>query len=171
MYALHQIVDTLDKDIYGGEVFEQIQALHSSKYEYGTPAEYYGENNDIFGFGEVSAWGTLKSIIQSSYDYRDSLKLALGDKEDIYYSIIESLDRGHEWYAAEKEGDVKSPIVRERFMKDEFERVYRKNPDGKFYGQFGRCHTQKDGNAKRCYDYYMNSIANRINDIDESTAN
>lgn len=172
IYALNEIVDTLDKNIFGGEVFEQIQALKSSRYEYGTAADFYAENDyEIFGFGEVSAWGTLSSIIQSSYDYRDSLKLALGDKEEIYYSIIESLERGQEWFAAEKVGDVKSPIVRERFMKDEFERVYRAYPDGKFYGQFGRCHTQRDPNARRCYDYYMNSIAKRINDIDESTRN
>ena len=73
VYALNQLVDTLDKDIYGGEVFEQIQALHSSGYEFGTAADFYADDIDAgFGFGEVSAWGTLNSIIQSSYDNRDS---------------------------------------------------------------------------------------------------
>jgi hypothetical protein len=90
------------------------------------------------------------------------------EKEEIYYSIIEGLERGQEWYASEKKGDLKSPIVRERFMKDEFERVYVKWPNAKYYGQFGRCHLHKDQNAKRCYDYYMNSVANRLLEIDSS---
>jgi hypothetical protein len=172
LYALDQIIDTLDNTIYGGEVFEQIQALQSSEYEYGTAADFYSDEDDLgFGFGQISAWGTLHSIIISSYEYRDSLKLALGENEEIYYSIIESLDKGHEWYASEKKGDVKSPIVRERFMKDEFERVYRRDASGKYFGQFGRCHLHKDEGAKRCYDYYMNSVANRINDIDTSLEN
>ncbi|MBD3638329.1 MAG: hypothetical protein HUJ25_13335 [Crocinitomicaceae bacterium] len=172
IYALDQIVDTLDKHIFGGEVFEQIQALRSSKFEYGTAADFYGDEDEIgFGFGQISAWGTLSSIIQSSHDYRDSLKIALGDKEEIYYAIIASLEKGREWYLSEKKGDVKSPIVRERYMKDEFERIYKKYPNDKFYGQFGRCHLHKDKSARRCYDYYMNSVASRINEVDPSLKN
>lgn len=72
---------------------------------------------------------------------------------------------------SQKKGDLKSPIVRERFMKDEFERVYKAWPNSKFYGQFGRCHLHKDQNAKRCYDYYMNSVANRLSEIDSSLNN
>lgn len=171
IYALAEIVDTLDKNIYGGEVFEQIQALKSSEFEFGTAASFYDEQPRGFGFGEISAWGTLSSIIQSSYDNKDSLSVELGDKADMYFSIIKSLEVGQEWYVTEKVGDVKSPIVRERFMKDEFERIYRKYPGHKFYGQFGRCHLHKDNSAKRCYDYYMNSVANRINDIDPALEN
>jgi hypothetical protein len=126
---------------------------------------------DVFGFGDVSAWGTLRSIIYSSYKFRDSLSQVLGDQEETYFSIIEGLEKGQEWFMSERMGDVKSPIIRERFMKDEFERIYKKRKGEKFYGQFGRCHLHKDETAKRCYDYYMNSVANRINDIDSSLEN
>lgn len=56
-------------------------------------------------------------------------------------------------------------------MCDEFERVYKFWPNSKYYGQFGRCHLHKDQNAKRCYDYYMNSVANRLAEIDTSLKN
>lgn len=172
VYALNQIVDTLDKNGYGGEVFEQIQGLNSSDFSRSTAEDFYLEDeNAVFGFGDVSAWGTLNSIIQSSYNYRDSLTPILGDKAEEYYAIIEGLDKGHEWFISERNGDLKSPIIRERFMKDEFERIYNKRRGEKFYGQFGRCHLHKDETAKKCYDYYMNSVANRINDIDSSLTN
>ena len=172
IFALDQIVDTLNKNVFGGEVFEQIQALKSSEFEFGSAADFYSEDDaNGFDFGQVSAWGTLNSIIQTANNYRDSLRQALGDQEEIFYAIIGGLEKGHEWYVSEKRGDLKSPIVRERFMKDEFERVYRKYPGAKYYGQFGRCHLHKDEKAKHCYDYYMNSVANRINDIDPSLNN
>lgn len=172
LYALDRIVDTLDTRVYGGEVFEQIHSLRSSEFELGSAADFYAEVEETgFTFGQVSAWGSLKSIIESSREYRDSLGPVLGEKEEIFYAIIEGLEKGREWYISEKKGDLKSPIVRERFMADEFERIYRSHPDDKFFGQFGRCHLHKDDKAKRCYDYYMNSVANRINDIDSSLTN
>lgn len=172
IYALNQIVDTLDNSVDGGEVFEQIKGLATSEYKNAGAAAFYSEEtNANFVFGQVSAWGTLKSIINSSYKFRDSLAIALGDKAVDYFSIIEGLERGQEWYASEKKGDLKSPIIRERFMKDEFERVYRAWPNSKYYGQFGRCHLHKDQNAKRCYDYYMNSVANRLTEIDSNLSN
>ncbi|UKN01921.1 hypothetical protein K6119_00125 [Paracrocinitomix mangrovi] len=173
IYALDQIVDTLDGDVEGGEVFEQIHALKTSNYEFGSARDFYADEEDgmIFTFGEVSAWGSLSSIIETSKKYRDSLKKELGPNEDIYYAIIESLEKGREWYITERSGDVRSPIVRERFMRDEFSRIYELYPGAKYYGQFGRCHLHKDSDAKRCYDYYMNSVASRINELDSSLTN
>ncbi|MEX1003346.1 MAG: hypothetical protein WDZ35_14600 [Crocinitomicaceae bacterium] len=172
IYALNQIVDTLDRSVFGGEVFEQIEGLNTSPFKNGQAADFYGEETDNrFGFGEISAWGTLSSIIISSYEFRDSLAPVLGENEAIYYAIIASLEKGKIWYQTEKEGDLKSPIIRERFMRKEFERIYRLYPDSKFYGQFGRCHLHKDKSARKCYDYYMNSVANRINEIDSSLNN
>ena len=172
VYALDQIVDTLDDTGAGGEVFEQIKGLTTSEYENGTVVDFYGDNEgNVFGFGEVSAWGTLSSIISISRENKDSLELVLGDDAEIYFSILEGLEKGREWYITEKKGNLRSPIIRERFMKDEFERVYKEWPGAKYYGQFGRCHLHKNEGAKRCYDYYMNSVANRINEIDTALEN
>lgn len=173
VYALNEIVDTLDGSGEGGEVFEQIQALATSNYKEGGPDAFYSnpDDNFAFQFGQVSAWRSLESIILGAYKYRDSIVPVLGKDSTAFYSIIESLEIGREWYVTEQHGDVKSPIIRERFMAEEFGRVYKKDIDGKYYGQFGRCHLHKDQDAGRCYDYYMNSIANRINDIDPSLEN
>jgi hypothetical protein len=173
IYALDLMVDTLNPRVKGGEIFEQIKALATSDYADAGAAAYYAnpDDNFTFQFGQVSAWRSLESIIDGANENKDSLKVALGKDSTIFYSIIESLEIGHEWYITEEVGDVKSPIIRERFMADEFERVYLADKEGKFYGQFGRCHLHKDQDAGRCYDYYMNSIANRINDIDASLDN
>ncbi|MEO9531758.1 MAG: hypothetical protein ABJG68_13340 [Crocinitomicaceae bacterium] len=170
--ALNLIADTLDTSVPGGEVFEQIKALGTSEYEYGTAADYYADGTTGgFGFGQVSAWESLSSIIKISLKYEESLKKELGKDSTIYFSIIESLEVGHEWYVTELKGDVRSPIIRERFMQDEFERVYNSDPTSKFYGQFGRCHLHKNQRMSSCYDYYMNSIANRIGEINDSLKN
>ena len=161
-----------DKSIQGGEVFEQIKALASSDYKDAGPAAFYSDPEITgFGFGQVSAWESLESIINGANENLDSLVTVLGADSTSFYSIIESLEIGHEWYTTEQNGDVKSPIIRERFMAEEFERVYRQDMESKYYGQFGRCHLHKDQDPGRCYDYYMNSIANRINDIHPSLKN
>ncbi len=173
IYALNDIVDTLDTKVKGGEVFEQIKALATSEFSQAGPATFYSSDDDLFGFqfGEVGVPTSLKSIITTSNQNRDSLTLVLGKDSTTFYSIIESLSVGQEWYVTEQVGDVKSPIIRERFMAEEFERVYLKDMESKYYGQFGRCHLHKDQDAGRCYDYYMNSIANRINEINPALEN
>lgn len=173
VYALNQLVDTLDKKVKGGQVFEQIEALASSKFKSANPATFYAEPSENFNFqfGEVSAWQSLQSIIKTAYENEKSLKNALKKDSTTFFSIIKSLEVGQEWYITEKKGDVKSPIIRERFMAEEFERIYLSDSTSKYYGQFGRCHLHKDQNAGRCYDYYMNSIANRINEIDPRLEN
>jgi hypothetical protein len=169
VYALDLIVDTLATDFEGGGLFEQIKALASANYDDTDVGVYYDEPTELdfnFEFGDVHAWSSLKSIIDGANEMKDSLVPHLGADSDIFYAIIKSLEAGREWYLAELAGDVKSPIIRERYMSDEFERVFRNDPDGKYYGQFGRCHLHKDPKARSCYDYYMNSIANRIAEID-----
>ena len=173
IYALNDLADERDRTIEGGVIFEQIQAIATSDYADSPASVFYDENNrgGNFQFGEVNARESLLSLIATAYQYEVSIKTELGDDSTIFYSIIESLELGEQWYNAEKKGDIKSPIIRERFMADEFARIYDPNSDEKYYGQFGRCHIHKDQDAGRCYDYYMNSIANRINEIDSSLQN
>ena len=168
IYALNDIVDTLDTRFLGGEIFEQIKALASANYDDYNVGTYYDEPDFAFDFefAQVNAWSSLKSIIDDSNYLRDTLMNHLGVNGPIYFAIIKSLEVGQEWYLAEKAGDIKSPIIRERFMSDEFERIYRMDMEGKYYGQFGRCHLHKDRGSRNCYDYYMNSIASRITEID-----
>jgi hypothetical protein len=174
IYALNDMVEDRSAQFQGGEVFEQIVSLASSEYsESGAEVLYPDERENFnFGFGEINGGVTLRSIIATSYENRDSISVALGKDSVWFWSIIESVEVGIEWYNAERVGDVKSPIVRERFMQTEFERLYRESDSSeKFFGQFGRCHTHRSENSGRCYDYYVNSIASRISEIDSTLTN
>jgi hypothetical protein len=173
IYALNELSDQRSITIPGGEVFEQIRAMATSDFAESAAAVYYADTDVALGFqfGDVNARESLLSIIRTAYEFEDSIKVELGEDSTIFYSIVQSLDVGEKWYNAEKRGDVQSPIIRERFMADAFADVYDPDSDEKYYGQFGRCHIHKDQDAGRCYDYYMNSIANRINDIDSSLDN
>lgn len=173
VYALNLMVDTLDTKFEGGEVFEQIKALNSSEYKDAGPEVFYAnpQTDFVFAFGEVNGYESMQSIIKSAKANHSALAEQLGADSTMFFSIIESLEVGQEWYLTEQDGDVKSPIIRERFMEREFERIYLQDPESKYYGQFGRCHLHKDQRAKGCYDYYMNSIANRINELTPSLKN
>jgi len=173
VYALNLMVDTLNANFEGGEVFEQIKALNSSEYKNAGADVFYSnpQTDFAFGFGQVNGYESLQSIINSVEAHHEAIAPVLGADSSLFFSMIESMKVGQEWYLTEQNGDVKSPIIRERYMAREFERVYLQDPDSKFYGQFGRCHLHKDQRAKGCYDYYMNSIANRINELNPSLKN
>lgn len=173
LYTLARISENMPSYRQGGEVFEQIKALESSDYQYGSARDFYAEADEGFNFqfGEVSAWESVKSIIDGANQNRDSLVTYLGDDSTIFYSILKSMEVGREWYISEKRGDIKSPIVRERYMVEEFASFYDADGDEKYYGQFGRCHLHKNQDAGHCYDYYMNSVANRINEMEEGLEN
>ena len=173
VYALNLMVDTLNANFEGGEVFEQIKALNSSEYKNAGADVFYSnpQTDFAFGFGQVNGYESLQSIINSAEAHHEAIAPVLGADSSLFFSMIESMKVGQEWYLTEQNGDVKSPIIRERYMAREFERVYLQDPDSKFYGQFGRCHLHKDQRAKGCYDYYMNSIANRINELNPSLKN
>lgn len=173
IYALSLMVDSLDTKMNGGELFEQIKALATETENSFYVETYYEETDEDLEvvFPDVNVWLSLNSIIDQSYAMQPELKQLLGKDSSIYFAVIASLEAGMEWYNTDIRGDIKSPIGRERFMCDEFERVFRSDSTGKFYGQFGRCHLSKDATHEVCYDYYMKSVATRISEINPQLAN
>ena len=173
IYALNAIIDTLSQEGESGLMFEAIQSLNSSEFKDGTPDEIYnrgGTKLNLMG-DPIDAWSTFETIIEESERLKDTLKSELGVHYDIFYEILEGVQKGHDWYISERKGDLAAPSIRERFMLKQFKRVYQQNPDSKFYGQFGRCHLHAKKSAKRCYSHDMESIAGRINKLKDSTLN
>jgi hypothetical protein len=173
IFALSKITDTLDIEGKTGIIYEAIDALYTSEFKDGTPDEIYNQGGtrlNLLG-DEIDAWATFESIIFNANGMKDELKVELGDNFEIFFEILESLQKGHDWYLAERNGDLSAPVNRERFMIDQFLRVNTQFPNAKFYGQFGRCHLHANKGAKKCYSHNMKSIASRINTRSDSTLN
>lgn len=173
IFALNSIIDTLPQEGETGLMYEAIQSLNSSEFRDGTPDQIYnGGGTKVNLMGDpIDAWSTFETIIEESDRLKDTLRNELGEHFDIFFEILEGVRKGHDWYLSERNGDLSAPAIRERFMLKQFKRVYKQNPNSKFYGQFGRCHLHAKKDAKRCYSHDMESIAGRINKLKDSTLN
>jgi hypothetical protein len=173
IFALNDITKDLDTEGETGIVYEGIRALVTSEFKDGTPAQIYNEGGirlNLMG-DEIDAWSTFETIIEASKELKEKIKLELGDDYGIFTQILDGVEKGHEWYHSERNGDLTAPLVRERFMLKQFKLVYSVRSEAKFYGQFGRCHLHGNKSAKRCYSHDMESIASRINNSMDSTLN
>ncbi len=173
IFALHKLTDTLAVDGKTGIIYEAIEALYTSEFIESTPDEIYndgGTRMNLLG-DQINAWETLASIIDNSDLYQAELEKELGENYSIFSEILLGLQNGHDWYVSERRGDLTAPLIRERFMVDQFSRVDREFPNSKFYGQFGRCHLHAKKESKRCYSHNMRSVANRLNESKDSTLN
>ncbi len=173
IYALHKITDTLNNKGKTGIVYETIEALYTSDFKDATPDEIYNDGGNRFNLlgDKIDAWETILTIIELSELHKEQLKKELGENYSIYNEILLGLKAGHDWYQAERNGDMTAPFIRERFMIDQFKRVYARDTQSKYYGQFGRCHLHAKKDAKKCYSHNMQSIASRINSCEDSTLN
>mgnify|MGYP003644991378 CR=1 FL=1 len=168
IYALDLLIKDLDYQSEAGSLFEQIRALASVDTDAAGAESYYApaQNNlGNFQMGQVNYSSSMSSILDDAEIYRKEVSAILGADSAVFYRIMEGMQQGRKWYLSEKEGNIKSPIIRERYMLDEFKQVYNEFEGAKFYGQFGRCHLNTVQDDDRCYKYYMNSVANRINDF------
>jgi len=173
LYALHKLTDSLSTEGKTGIVYETIDALYTSEFNDGTPDEIYNDGGSRFNLlgDKINAWETILTIMDLSQLHKDDLKNELGDNYHTYTEILLALKAGHDWYQGERNGDMTAPFIRERFMIDQFLRVYDRDRQSKYYGQFGRCHLHAKKDSKKCYSHNMQSIASRINSTSDSTLN
>jgi len=171
IFALGKLVEGKSTEGKEGFIIETIRALATSEFVDSSPEEIYNDGGvgvNLTG-DKINAWETLETIINSSKEMEDELKKLLNDDYLLFTQIIDGVENGYKWYHDERDGDLSAPLTRERYMLEQFNIVYKNNPNGKFYGQFGRCHLHSRKAAKRCYSHDMQSIASRINMQSDST--
>ncbi len=173
LYALHKITDSLSTEGKTGIVYETIDAIYTSEFKDGTPDEIYNDGGSRFNLlgDKINAWETIQTIMDLSELHKNQLKEEIGENYNTFVEILLGLQAGHDWYQAERNGDMTAPFIRERFMIDQFLRVYNRHPNSKYYGQFGRCHLHAKKDSKKCYSHNMKSIASRINTTSDTTLN
>lgn len=169
IFALNYLVDSLPVKGETGRIYELIKALGTSEFEDASPDQIYNGGGTRFNLNGnvIDAWSTFNTIIYDVNRLEDSLKNDLGANYKIFKDIIESIEKGHQWFHEERDGDLAGPITRERFMLDQFVGLTKQYDTPKFYGQFGRCHLHSNKKAKRCYSYDMSSVAKRIGELDD----
>jgi len=100
IFALNNIIDSLSIDGETGLIYESIKALVTSEFIDASPDEIYnkgGEGVNLTG-DKVDAWQTFETIISESKRLKDTLKLEMGGKYEIYSQILESVSKGQEWF-------------------------------------------------------------------------
>lgn len=117
----------------------------------------------------ISDKSSLKKILED-YDTKKEVYINyLGENAAGFNEIIEGLKS--QMVREEYTSTVQEYIYREQFMYDKFLKMVEKYPGGKFYAQFGRCHTQLELQDKWCGYYYYKTLATRIRNSDNTHIN
>lgn len=95
--------------------------------------------------------------------YRDTLqfKEVLGDKYDDFKEILDEIDVTLKWYKGEGLS-VQMHVQRERHLEQRVKDIFKKDPNTKVLGQFGRCHIRNEQYSQDCFAFDMASMAERI---------
>ena len=116
--------------------------------------DYYGVNPET----------SVKEIIQNFDSLKTDYQTFLGDKYDFFEEVLLEIEEGQKWYDYRNSRMIQSDYFREEYMYQRMLDLVEKNPDLKFFGQFGRCHTTLQIVERNWCDWYnFNSLASRLN--------
>ena len=127
------------------------------------------KNMDDYTNPEYSTKNTISLILEDYQKNKAIFEKYIGDKKfPIFDEIMRSMESNIKWNEFNSKDVPQSYIFREQYMYTEFMKLLNKNPDAKFYAQFGRCHTSVVNQPEACGWYNYNSIATRINESDNN---
>jgi len=128
--------------------------------------EIFGDNDRDF-FNSYSASNTLNRILSNFNAHKNHYKDFLEDKYVLFERILTGFADQEKWKEYQEDNSTHQFVFREKYMFDRFKEEF-KNCDGKFFGQFGRCHTAKSTQEQNsCNWYHFKSLANRIEESPE----
>lgn len=137
--------DYYDRRDYGSEKGNQ---SGGSYYYYPFAKGYYDANS-------------IDSILSNIQSNIEVYKLVLKDKFAVFENIVNSLKENRQW--EETSNNVYQNIYRERIIYSNISKLMKADSNAKFYGQFGRCHINKEQSGIECGVYAFNSVVNRLN--------
>lgn len=139
------------------KTFAEYAMTHYNKYSYATDEPY----NNIYSYSYYNDKWTIDSIINQYKAKRLNYETYLGANYATFEKVMNSLVELRKW-----QGYAQLPhqiVFRERSIYDNISLLMKQYPEGKFYGQFGRCHTGF-GTDNTCNWYKLNSTAIRLNE-------
>jgi len=116
----------------------------------------------IFGYN-YRAGRTISDLLDN-YDRQKLMYDAyFGKNATLVSTIMWHMKENLQWREYYTGGNMQERPFRERYMYNNFLKLVEQNPEGKFFGQFGRCHTSLNQTDENCDVTFFNSLAGKIN--------
>lgn len=138
---------------------ESLKAIYSISEEY-TSTDYYINSN--FSLSEIGIYNTFKIWLENYESLKVEYQKYLGENYEVFNTIVQGLISGKNWFQLKDQKALQETVFREQFMYNSFKQLEKEYPQGKFYGQFGRCHIRTENSKAHCYSYAMKSLVYRI---------
>lgn len=144
---------------------ETLRALYSIGQNYAA-TDFYTE--ELYTVSDVEIYESFNLWLEDYKILREEYKKYLGSNFNDFDYIIEGLNAGKAWYNLQDQRTLQETIFREQYMYKSLKSLDKKYPEGKFYGQFGRCHIRTGNSGAQCYSYAMKSLIYKIKESERS---
>jgi len=118
-----------------------------------------------------SFYNTLDSLLANYNEYTPLYKQYLGSNFVVFDKVMRSLEEHLIWRRFDQKNMIHKYVYREQFMLKRFEELLKMYPDGKFFGQFGRCHVGRNTSDNECDWLEFRPIATRMNEMENEAIN
>lgn len=113
-------------------------------------------------FNSYSVRSTIDNIIENFDAHEAHYEEFIGENFALFKRILNGIKDLKVYLQYDRENSTHQFVYRERYMYKQFKKEYLEH-EGKFFGQFGRCHISKNTQAENsCNWYNFKSLANRI---------
>ncbi|MFC1734023.1 hypothetical protein ACFL6I_27280 [candidate division KSB1 bacterium] len=127
-----------------------------------------GNNHTFSNYSDYSAENIIDEFIVNFYQYRETYMNFLAENYPVFEKIVHSLEAKKQYSNYDELYMTQAYVFREQYMLKEFISVFKEFPNEKYYGQLGRCHANLLNQKEACSWYDFNSIATRMNNLDDS---
>lgn len=116
----------------------------------------------IFGYN-YRAGRTISDLLDNYDRQKLVYDVYFGKNAALVSTIMWHMKENLQWREYYTGGNMQERPFRERYMYNNFLKLVEQNPGGKFFGQFGRCHTSLNQTDENCDVTFFNSLAGKIN--------
>jgi hypothetical protein len=128
--------------------------------------DFYEHNDGGFSnfrsYSRFSSSKTAEVIVKDFMQHKKYYKDYLGDSSYVIFEQIIQELKDQDTYQSYSRTPHQH-VFRENYMYQKFLEYHARHPQGKFFGQFGRCHVAASQQSNPCSWYEFKSIVNRIN--------
>lgn len=171
--SLHYLNHLIPKKIQApDELLVSLEVIRSLSAYVAKMDKKEREGNSSYNFGtRYSFYNTLDSLLGNYNQYTSLYQSYLGKDFVLFDKVMRSLEEHLIWRRFDQKNMIHKFVYREQFMLKKFESLLKEYPDGKFFGQFGRCHVGLNSSDNECDWFEFRPIATRMNEMANESIN